>query len=98
MEVMTKNKLYELTLQNMKRMDEEIIENIVKCVYNQVIHNSLFNTKTTVHWAVTTDYIFGNPENVKFVHIVRAVVRLQQLFPDSKVYQEPLLGICVDWS
>jgi hypothetical protein len=98
MEVMSKNKLYELTLQNMKRMEEEVIENIVKSVYNQVIHYSLFGTKTTIHWAVSTDYIFGNSENVKFVHIVRAVVRLQQLFPDSKVYQVPPLGISVDWS
>ena len=95
---MAKNVLHELTVQNMKKMDAEIVENIVRGVYNQVVHKALFDTKTALEWYVSTGYIFGNTENVKFHHIVKAAVRLQQLFPDSKVYQIPTLGIAIDWT
>ncbi len=97
MEVMTRKKLHELTQDALKKIDNEIIENIAQHVYNQVIHTSQYLGQTSLKWNIELDYMFGSVHHIRFVHIVRACVRLKQLFPDSKV-THTTKEIEVDWS
>lgn len=82
----------------MRRHDMEIIENIVRSVYHQVIHRANHAQGTTLLWNYRLDYIFGDCENIRVIHLVKACVRLQELFPDSKVVRTSPEEILVDWT
>ena len=98
MEVITKNKLHEMAAESMRRSDMEIIENIIRSVYHQVIHRANHARGTTLVWNYHMDYVLGDCENIRTIHLVKACVQLQELFPDSKVVRTSQEEILVDWS
>lgn len=98
MEVMTKNQLYELTNSSLKKLDQEIIDNIVTVIHHNVIHAAQYGEGTVVNWSVKTGYFFGGCSRVRDIHLVKARVKLQQLFPDSIVTKSEFADIVVDWS
>lgn len=92
---MTKNQLYELAEMYRKQQDERIIESITKQAYARVLYNAGHGVKTS-KWR-RDDYMFDDMNKVTPLHVVSACVRLQQLFPDSKVSRPEALEILIEW-
>lgn len=95
---MTKNKLHELTEASLKKLDLEIIDNIVTMIYEQVIHMSKHDEGTHLKWNVRDNYFFGGEHHIGPRHIVKSCVRLQALFPDSIITHNSESRIEIDWS
>jgi hypothetical protein len=98
MEIMTKDKLREISEEALRKVDIEIIDNIVRLVYNQVISKAQNLEGTSLEWNPSTGYIFGGFHHIRYIHIVRACVRLQQFFPDSTIKILQNNAITVDWA
>ena len=98
MEVIPKSKLHQFAAESMRRADMEIIENIIRSVYYQVIHRANHAKGTSLLWNYTIDYVLGDCESIRVIHLVKACVRLQELFPDSQISRTSQEEILVDWS
>lgn len=98
MQSMTKDDLRKLADESLKKLDIEIVDNIVNMIYHQVIHMSSHDEGTHLKWDVKTGYLFGGEHHIGPRHIVKACVRLQALFPDSVITNNGESKIEVDWT
>ncbi len=98
MQPLTKDNLHQLTDDSLKKIDDEIINNIVSVVHHNVIHTAENGEGTRVSWSVKTGYFFGGLSRIRDLHLVKARVRLQYLFPDSIVTRSEDADIIVDWT
>lgn len=96
MDVMTKNQLHQLAELYRKQQDERIIEAITKQAYARVLYNAGNALSGYARWR-KDDYMFDDLNKVTPLHVVSACVRLQQLFPDSKVSRPEALEILIEW-
>lgn len=89
--VVTRNQLYDMNDARIRKHDEELVSRIVHHVYNVVLSHARLG-KTAIRWSADV-YMF----EFQIRHIVIACVRLQELFPDSKVSRISPKEILVEW-
>lgn len=97
MDIMTKNQLHQLAEIHKKQQDERIIESITKQAYARVLYIANNALAGSAKWRCQ-DYMFDHLNKVTPLHVVSACVRLQQLFPDSKISRPEALEILIEWS
>ena len=96
LEVVTRNQLHTFMDTITKQRDEQMISRIVHQVYEMVLASAK-KGMISVKWS-SDEYFFDNFMEYTPLHVIRACVRIQELFPDSEVLnQNSLREITVNW-